>query len=66
MFFEKNDERNWCYHLALMVFINDQLFLTLLSLSDPFHATGHTAIKFAMPLLAPCDPQPYVAVSLAT
>lgn len=49
-----------------MVFINDRLFLILLSLSDPFHATGHTAIKFAKPRLAPCGPQPYVAVSLAT
>lgn len=49
-----------------MMFINEQLFLTLVSLSDPFHATGHTAIKFAKPLLAPCGPQPYIAVSLAT
>lgn len=52
--FEKNHERTWCYHAALMVFINEQLFTTLLSLSDPFHAIGHTATKFAKPLLAPC------------
>jgi len=49
-----------------MVFVNDQLFLTLLSISDPFHATDHTAIKFAKPLLTPHGSQPCVAVSRAT
>lgn len=38
-------------HLA-SVFINDQLFLTLLSLSDPFHVTGPVSVKLAKPVLA--------------